>query len=131
MKISWLISAAVVAMATISLPAAHADNSTIPTWMFSSRDHLLQDRQELLEDRTECTLRLTKLEGVRRQCDTMLNDSTITKPQHDALISWRTDASDHINALRSWKDEIDSDLMDNDNALRYLEDKMKRWACIK
>jgi len=107
-----------------------ADNSMIPSSLISYRDSLLGERQSLLAQRSDANSRIATLETAKRQCDVFLAGD-ISKVDHDRLIGARAAVSGRINDLKSWLEDVQSDLLDVDACLRDCESRMTRWACLK
>jgi len=107
---------------------ALADNSTIPGWMFSSRDRLLSQRTACLNLRGDLTSLLTTFDGRLRQIDGLLSGN---QPNRQELLDAKARAVEWVNRLEKARDSNDSNLMDIESALRDLESDMTRYASVR
>ena len=117
----------IVLLIAACVPAL-ADNSYIPDSLWSWRDRLLHERQELLSDRADCNTRLAQLDGYRIQIDKALGGNPWNRQE---LLGARASLLKRVDDVKAYADAVEKDLIDNQKDLALIESEMERYACIR
>ena len=108
----------------MALPS-YADNSSIPSSLYSSRDQLLQQKHDLLDRRDRIMHDLREWDSTLKQADDSLRSDIQNRQE---ILYWRDKLVTDIRYAEGQKWDIERALLTNNDDLRRVESEMDRYA---
>jgi len=122
--LSLIALAVVLTLCGVALPS-HADNSSIPSSLYSTRDQLLQQKHDLLDRRDRIMQDLREWDYTLKQADDSLRGDIQNRQE---ILYWRDKLVTDIRYAEGQKWDIERALLTNNDDLRRVESEMDRFA---
>jgi hypothetical protein len=108
--------------------AAKADNCDVPRELFSYRDKLLRNEQELRDTRADLISHLNEWDQLIRQGDARLRENP---PNRQEILFYRDKLIADIRRGDGLKESIEKRLLENNDNLRRIESEINRYAAYR